>query len=195
MGTARRARRRRDLPGATSPETAQASADAVGVALQIVPGLREVHFGVAEGHTLSELASVDATMVNAFRADPVQSPFPGAEAPEAAAAGELRRFACSLLSTPPAPSSSSPTTRLLRLALCELLGIPIARYRQVFPRLDNAAVTELHVPRDPAALASLICLNAPLPTAADNSAPSNRTPPEQVHHDPARHVRMTKESP
>ena len=153
---------------ATSPvrrarETAQASADAVGVALQVVPGLREVTFGVAEGHTLSELASVDATMVDAFRADPVQSPFPGAEAPEAAAergAAALRTLAAE---HPVSTVLVVAHNTLLRLALCELIGIPISRYRQVFPRLDNAAVTELHVPRDPGALASLMRLNAPLP--------------------------------
>jgi probable phosphoglycerate mutase len=32
---------------------------------------------------------------------------------------------------------------LLRLGLCVLLGLPVARYRQVFPRLDNVAVTEI----------------------------------------------------
>ena len=36
-------------PVRRASETAQASADAVGVALQVVPGLREVTFGVAEG--------------------------------------------------------------------------------------------------------------------------------------------------
>ncbi|MER6877653.1 histidine phosphatase family protein, partial [Amycolatopsis sp. NPDC000673] len=41
---------------------------------------------------------------------------------------------------------------LLRLTLCQLLGIPLSRYRGVFPRLDNAAVTELEVSGDRTAL-------------------------------------------
>ena len=36
---------------------------------------------------------------------------------------------------------------LLRLGLCVLIGLPVARYRHVFPRLDNAAVTEIALHR------------------------------------------------
>lgn len=52
---------------------------------------------------------------------------------------------------------------LLRLGLCALLGLPIAHYRQVFPRLDNAAVIEIAVPVDGQSTpASLLSLNVPV---------------------------------
>ncbi len=137
-------------------ETAAPAALAVGVALTIVDDLREVGFGIAEGHTLGEL---DPEVVARFRADPVADPFPGAEPPPAAAqrcAEALRGIAVRHSGRPVLVVAHNT---LLRLGLCALLGLPIARYRQVFPRLDNAAVTEIAVPVDdrgrPAALLSL----------------------------------------
>jgi len=50
---------------------------------------------------------------------------------------------------------------LLRLGLCVLLGLPVARYRQVFPRLDNVAVTEIALPHDGIGPAALLSLNVP----------------------------------
>jgi len=52
---------------------------------------------------------------------------------------------------------------LLRLGLCVLTGIPVARYRDVFPRLDNAALTEIALHPDPARPAALLSLNVPCP--------------------------------
>lgn len=139
-------------------ETAEASALAVGVRLEIVVGLREVGFGVAEGRTLAEL---DAGLVARFRADPVAHPFPGAEPPEAAAGrcvAALRVIAARFTETDVLVVAHNT---LLRLGLCALLGIPVTRYRQVFPRLDNVAITEVDVPADPAAPAALLSLNVP----------------------------------
>jgi probable phosphoglycerate mutase len=51
---------------------------------------------------------------------------------------------------------------LLRLGMCALLDLPISRYRQLFPRLDNAAITELRLPAGRAEPASLLSLNIPL---------------------------------
>ena len=48
---------------------------------------------------------------------------------------------------------------LLRLAICRLLDLPVSRYRQIFPRLDNAAVSEMTVPADRSRIASLLSLN------------------------------------
>ena len=45
---------------------------------------------------------------------------------------------------------------LLRLLLCELLGIPLDRYRTVFPRLESAARTVVRLDDDgPPALLAL----------------------------------------
>lgn len=49
---------------------------------------------------------------------------------------------------------------LLRLVLCELLSIPLADYRRVFPRLRNTAVTELRLEGNGKG-AALLSLNVP----------------------------------
>ncbi|WP_049575525.1 histidine phosphatase family protein, partial [Streptomyces sp. SBT349] len=63
--------------------TATPAADALGVPVEVVPGLREVDFGVLEGRTRAE---ADPELVRRFLADPVAHPFPGAEPPRHAAA-------------------------------------------------------------------------------------------------------------
>jgi len=142
-------------------ETARPAATALHLDLEVVADLREVDFGIAEGRTIEELQGMDPAMVRRFRADPVAHPFPGAEPPEDAAAragaalrGVARRHAG-------AEVLVVAHNTLLRLALCSLLDLPVARYRQLFPRLDNVAVTRVTVPPDPAAQAGLLTLNAP----------------------------------
>jgi broad specificity phosphatase PhoE len=49
---------------------------------------------------------------------------------------------------------------LLRLVLCQVLGIPLDSYRSVFPLLDNVSLTELEVLRGGAI--ALLMFNAPL---------------------------------
>jgi probable phosphoglycerate mutase len=141
-------------------ETAEPAALAVGGAPAIVDDLREVGFGIAEGHTLDEL---DPDIVARFRADPVAHPFPGAEPPPAAAqrcAEALRGIAAGHVGESVLVVAHNT---LLRLGLCALLGLPIAHYRQVFPRLDNAAVTEIAVPMDGrGSPVSLLSLNVPV---------------------------------
>jgi probable phosphoglycerate mutase len=135
-------------------ETAAPCADAVGVPLRVVDGLREVSFGIAEGRTLAEL---DPGVAARFRAG---SPFPGSEPFDDAArrgADALRELAGAGTVLVVAHNT------LLRLALCALLGLPPARYRQVFPRLDNTAVTEIDLPADRASPAALLRLNVPVP--------------------------------
>ena len=145
-------------------ETAQPAADALRVQLEIVDDLREVGFGLAEGRTATELDELDPGIMARFRHDPVADPFPGAEPPAAAAgraAGALR------LVTERHPGETVLVVAhntLLRLALCSVLDLPISRYRQLFPRLDNAAITELRLSAEPGAPASLISLNVPVTT-------------------------------
>lgn len=144
-------------------ETAEPSARAVGVAVEIEDDLREVGFGVAEGRTLDEL---DPDVAAGFRADPVAHPFPGAEPPQEAAercAAALRGIAAA---HPDRTVLVVAHNTLLRLGLCALLGVPVARYRQVFPRLDNVAVTEVRL-GDPTrpdgdGPAGLLSLNVPI---------------------------------
>lgn len=136
-------------------ETAAPCADAAGVSLRVVDGLREVSFGIAEGRTLAEL---DPGVAARFRAG---YPFPGSEPFDDAA----RRGADALRGLDDGTVLVVAHNTLLRLALCALLGLPPARYRQVFPRLDNTAVTEIDLPADRASPAALLRLNVPVPVS------------------------------
>lgn len=141
-------------------ETAQPSADRLGVGLTVEPDLREVDFGVAEGRTKDELRDVDADMVERFAADPVANPYPGSEPPDEVArrvGAALRRIAVAHVGREVLVVAHNTA---LRLGLCDVLELPARRYRHLFPVLENAAITEIVLPADGAA-ASLVRLNAP----------------------------------
>ncbi|WP_158882355.1 histidine phosphatase family protein [Amycolatopsis anabasis] len=153
------ARPERDRPVALycSPQdrarrTAAPAARALGLSPEIVDDLREVHFGIAEGRTRAELRETDPEAVAAFLGDPVGGAFPGAEPPEKAAdrgAAALRAIADREHAGPVLVVAHNT---LIRLTLCRLLGIPLATYRTVFPRLENAALTELSLHGDDTSL-------------------------------------------
>ncbi len=148
-------------------ETALPAARALGLEPEVVEDLREVDFGVAEGRTVEEMLLDDAEMVHRFRADPVAHPFPRSERPDEAAAradAALRRAAARHQGGTVLVVAHNT---LLRLALCSLLDIPVSRYRQLFPRLENGAVTEVAVPHDPLLPAALLSLNARPPAPAE----------------------------
>lgn len=142
-------------------ETATPSADALGVPLLVLPGLKEIGFGVAEGRSAADIEADDPQVMADFRADPVAHPFPDAESPQDAAvrgAASLREIAAQHCG---ARVLVVAHNTLLRLSLCELLGIPAGQYRRIFPRLENAAISELSIPLDGSSLASLRSLNLP----------------------------------
>ncbi|WP_245645343.1 histidine phosphatase family protein [Pseudonocardia acaciae] len=145
-------------------QTAEDSAAELGVRPEVVPELREVDFGIAEGRTLAELRDDEPELAAAFVTDPVRHPFPGAEPPEQAAT----RVRDGLRALADRHRGGSVLVvghnTALRLALCSWLGIAVARYRDVLPRLDNVAVTRLRVatPTDPDRPPALLCLNASL---------------------------------
>ncbi len=154
--------------------TAAPVAAALGLDPEVVVGLREVDFGIAEGRTLAELRVSHPDAAAAFVADPVAHPFPGAEPPAAAAeraVGALRGVADRHRGRSVLVVAHNT---LLRLALCAWLGIPLARYRAVLPRLDNAAATRLRVPVDDSVPPALLALNVPTSPAvtADEPAPT-----------------------
>lgn len=129
--------------------TAAPAARALGVAPEIVPELREVHFGLAEGRTLAEVEAGDPEVAAAFRADPVRNAFPGAE-PPAEAADRLVGALHGLAERHPGQRVLVVAhNTVLRLALCRLLGIDLSEYRRVLPRLDNVALTRVRMPRGP----------------------------------------------
>ncbi|MEU6304431.1 histidine phosphatase family protein [Streptomyces chartreusis] len=139
--------------------TADPACRALGLTPHREPGLRECDFGVLEGRTLAEFAAQDPAAAEAFRTDPVAHPFPRAEDPSAAAergAAALRRIAAA---HPGERVLVVAHNTLLRLVLCTLLSIPAGEYRRVFPRLRNAAISELLVKSDGSA--ALLSLNVP----------------------------------
>ncbi|MFE4579572.1 histidine phosphatase family protein [Streptomyces chartreusis] len=139
--------------------TADPACRALGLTPHREPGLRECDFGVLEGRTLAEFAAQDPAAAEAFRTDPVANPFPRAEDPSAAAergAAALRRIAAA---HPGQRVLVVAHNTLLRLVLCTLLSIPAGEYRRVFPRLRNAAISELLVKSDGSA--ALLSLNVP----------------------------------
>ncbi|MFJ9115637.1 histidine phosphatase family protein [Streptomyces sp. NPDC102394] len=138
--------------------TAEPACRALGLNPSREADLRECDFGVMEGRTLAQFAQTNPDAAAAFRADPVAHPFPGAEDPAAAAgrgAAALRRIAAAHDGERVLVVAHNT---LLRLVLCRLLSIPLGEYRRVFPRLRNAAVTEL---RADAGHVGLISLNVP----------------------------------
>ena len=159
-------------------QTAAPVAAALGVPAEVVPGLREMDFGVAEGATLAELRQRDPAAAEAFLADPLRYPFPGAEPPEDVAERVLGGLRELLARHPGASVLVVGHNTALRLALCGWLGIPLRHYRDVLPRLDNTAITRLRVPADLARPPALLCLNAPLDTAAPEAAAPHATPAE-----------------
>ncbi|MEO3979043.1 histidine phosphatase family protein [Streptomyces sp. CAU 1734] len=141
-------------------ETAEPACAALGLTPHREPGLRECDFGVVEGRTLAEFAAGSPREAAAFAADPVAHPFPGAEDPRAAAArgaAALRRIAAG---HPGGRVLVVAHNTLLRLVLCELLSIPRAEYRRVFPRLRNAAVSEVRMAAT--GRPALLSLNVPV---------------------------------
>ncbi|MEW2353828.1 histidine phosphatase family protein [Spirillospora sp. NPDC029432] len=137
--------------------TAAPAAAALGLPVTVDGDLTELDFGSAEGRTLAELPPAE---VAAFRADPVAGAFPGGEDPAKAAvrgAAALRRVAARHEGGRVLVVAHNT---LLRLTLCELIGIPPARYRSLFPQVGNCTLTELRLD---AAATALMSFNAPLP--------------------------------
>jgi probable phosphoglycerate mutase len=135
--------------------TAEPACRALGLTPAREPDLRECDFGVVEGRTLAEFAAENPDAAEAFRADPVAHPFPGAEDPRAAAergAAALRRIAAAHEGERVLVVAHNT---LLRLVLCRLLSIPLGEYRRVLPQLRNAAVTELRMNLNQVGLISL----------------------------------------
>ena len=131
--------------------TATACADAIGTRLQVDGRLRELDFGHGEGLTSAEMHEQFPEALQAFRADPVTDHLPGGEDPTEA----VRRFTGCLYDL----ADRHPGDRILvvahttaiRLALCELIGVPLRDYRRIFPSLRNCGLTEIRLAGRPGA--------------------------------------------
>jgi broad specificity phosphatase PhoE len=124
-------------------ETAAPSARAAGLEPRIDERLREIDFGQIEGKTMAEAELLFPEEIRRFKADPATYPLPGGEDPHQAASR-----AVSVLREIESTHSQGRVlviahNTLIRLTLCFLLGIPLARYRTVFPAVRNGALTEI----------------------------------------------------
>lgn len=141
--------------------TALPVAKTLHLPLQIDDRLIELNFGQGEGLTREEMLQQFPEAYAAFQIDPVKNFLPEGENPVNAA---MRAYAA--LSN--IAELTGPTRRvlviahntLLRLVLCHLLGIPLSRYRKIFPLFDNCSLTEIDF--HPGRKTSLLHFNAPL---------------------------------
>ncbi|MFG2058457.1 histidine phosphatase family protein [Micromonospora sp. NPDC048930] len=146
--------------------TAQPCADAARVRLVADARLRELDFGAGEGLTRADMGQRFSAALDAFIAEPAVHHLPGGEDPATAA----DRFLDCLRDI----TTRDPAGRVLvvahgtviRLALCQLMGLRLGRYRQVFPVVDNCAGTEIRLRPDGF---SLLTFNARLPHGTPSS--------------------------
>jgi probable phosphoglycerate mutase len=169
--------------------TAAPAAAALGVRVEQDPRLREVDFGRGEGLTRAEMAERFPGALVSFVAAPATSPLPGGESGADAVAR-----ACPALAELAAGDGAAGETvggavggaagevllvahnTLMRLLLCDVLGIDPDRYREVFPRLDNTAVTTL---RTDGTRFALLRLNVPIGPPAHTLVDPSGVPPEE----------------
>lgn len=120
-------------------QTAEPAVRATGLEHRIEPRLVELSFGRAENLTSAEMRHQFPAARAAFEVDPIAHPLPGGEDPLAAL--DRGRAAITEL------AENHPGGRilvvahgtLLRIVLCDLLGISPSRYRRVFPIIANTS--------------------------------------------------------
>lgn len=147
-------------PLSRARDTAAAIEKATGLKRHVDPRLRELDFGRGEGKTIDEMKEQFPDALAAWQENPVDSPLPAGENPRecidrmTACFAEIER--------------KHADTRVLvvghgtafRLAMCRLMGIPPQTYRQVFPMMQNAAITEIQFEGNGCAL---LQYNTPVP--------------------------------
>lgn len=144
--------------------TARPAAETAGLPLQVDERLNELHFGRGEGLTDAEMEREFPEARAAFKRDPAANPLPEGEDPRRAAERGVAALHDIAAAAPEGRSLVVAHNTLIRLMLCQLLGIPLARYRTVFPRLSNGTLTEIAFSRQSGRAAALLSFNAPLTT-------------------------------
>ncbi|GAA4855674.1 hypothetical protein GCM10023201_57560 [Actinomycetospora corticicola] len=143
-------------PLSRARRTAEPAAAAAGCPLVVEPDLVEVDFGAGDGLTRPEMADRFPEALEAFLAAPSSCPFPDGERGDAAVARARPVLDRVVADRPDGRVLVVAHQTLLRLLLCEYLGLPLDHYRAVFPRLESAARTVLEpAASGPAALRAL----------------------------------------
>lgn len=137
--------------------TAEPSARALGLDVVEHHGLREVDFGQGEGLTRDEMAGLFPDALDAFLRAPAENPLPSGERGLDAIV-RARPVVDDIVDQHHGGSALLVLhSTLLRLLLCDLLGIEPNRYRSLFPRVANCAITTVRIDETPA----LLGLNVP----------------------------------
>ncbi|WP_410813198.1 histidine phosphatase family protein [Micromonospora sp. 067-2] len=154
--------------------TAQVCAETAGIPLRVDDRLRELDFGDGEGLTAAEMTEQFPEALHAFRADPVGRHLPGGEDPTVAAGRFIACLTEIAAAHPEGRVLVVAHTTAIRLALCQLIGVPMREYRRLFPFVRNCALTELLL-RD--GQASILEFNTPIDrTSRQAEAPAESTP-------------------
>lgn len=114
--------------------------------------LRELDFGIGEGRTAEEMAHRFGDTWKAFTQDPVGHHLPGGEDPVLAIERGLAFLGDISGEFPHERVLIVSHSTLIRLLLCELLGIYHADYRRVFPEMRSVGLTEIRLTCDAGAL-------------------------------------------
>jgi probable phosphoglycerate mutase len=134
--------------------TAEPSARALGLDVVEHRDLREVDFGQGEGLTRDEMAGRFPEALDAFLRAPAEHPLPDGERGLDAIA-RARPVVDTILEEHRGGSVLLVVhSTLLRLLLCDLLDLEPNRYRSLFPRVVNCAITTVEI-GDTAALTGL----------------------------------------
>jgi 2,3-bisphosphoglycerate-dependent phosphoglycerate mutase len=136
-------------------ETARLSAEACDMEPRTDERLRELDFGEWEGKSLAEIREEDSESVSLFEEDPARHGFPGGEPLHKGAERVLEILAELHRSHTGQTVLVVAHNTLLRLGLCQMLGIPVKDYRRRLPRLVNAAVSEVRFGGEGGALYTL----------------------------------------
>ena len=136
-------------------ETARLSAEACDMEPRTDERLRELDFGEWEGKSLAEMREEDSESVSLFEEDPARHGFPGGEPLHKGAERVLEILAELHRSHTGQTVLVVAHNTLLRLGLCQMLGIPVKDYRRRLPRLVNAAVSEVRFGGEGGALYTL----------------------------------------
>lgn len=140
-------------------ETVAPSEHATGIKARVDSRLREIHFGRGEGLTDIEIKQSFPEAFAAFQSDPAVHYLPGGEDPREVALRAIECFREVATMHPRGRVLVVTHNTLIRVALCQLLGVPLSKYRTVFPTIANGALSEIGLQDG---LFSLLQFNSPL---------------------------------
>lgn len=133
-------------PLSRARRSAEPAAAAAGLPLRIDPRLVEIDFGAGEGMSPGELASTYPDDWAGFERRPARHPLPGGEPGVDGIARAMPALVELATEFADARVLVVMHATLMRLLVCELVGIDPDQYRDVFPVVENCALLELGFP-------------------------------------------------